>query len=372
MMPIFFPSRLIELIGSTCERIVHTLLQRISRIFSQVHAATLLEKPSQPEYLTKSNHCIVKDIQQQLKVLQVLSQVQDIQQMIIAVQTSSLVLVISNNSNPTILMPNRLALESKAKHYFIKYGIEIHIIRQSDLPEFCARLHKEHIKPAYLGIILMSADPHEAHVVPVLLYLGDRNEAIVLDVIVSTPLSIAITETLMECHFELPYDFIQSSRQADSWSCRTAAITILRNALLDIKFNRHTKGFHWSLKKKPGTKNTYEFPITWTYTEQIFNGGYEAQRLLVIRRFFSNKPEKRNQPQTIERFRNQHTKVIRLQYSIEGPPKLVYTASRTVNCYLTDKATKNHAQLTAPVRETVPTEGSTILRRKSRILKDNG
>lgn len=108
------------------------------------------------------------------------------------------------------------------------------------------------------------------------------------------------------------------ARQADSYSCHTDALVVLRNALLSLRYHRFTNGFKEALQAGSLVGNKIiSFPPEWDYTSQIKNTSLGSQS--AIRTFFS---KKQKVPQTAKSHRKKHTQTQRFKYTIHLPKSI--------------------------------------------------
>ncbi len=193
---------------------------------------------------------------------------------------------VENMTLPQGVLPFNSLLKEMTDQYLRKYAIEIRICNTEEFEELISlSLVLEHP----IGVIVTAdheIDPgfyyyksfnSTMHVTPVLLnFRNEKKEAIILDsagvnaeAVPVEPLSEFVDCTLKhlsrgQC---MPY-IASAARQADPFSCRTDALIILRNALLDLK-----KGFETLESKliKITSDRLVSLPMQWSYTSQIFH-----------------------------------------------------------------------------------------------------
>lgn len=268
-----------------------------------------------------------------------------------------------------IAVPNKTALEFEAERYFEKYEIVIKITLRQDLEDLLTELNNQFSDETYIGIIVFREWSHQ-HVTPLLIYFpGKENSKCREAVILDTAGEYKRLKKDLEENFEdilFPEVFYtEKARQADTYSCRTGAMVLLRNALLYLKQGGHNGGFSEIFNEN----KIEELPPEWDYTEQISNKHPGAKGYLAIRSRFSKKEKA---PQTVEEHRQKHTREIQSRYKISNsysdltkefakktPPKgmtfqvtsskckLEFTLTSTVNTYLFDKAHRNKARFEA-------------------------
>ncbi|MBY0529726.1 MAG: hypothetical protein K2P51_06005 [Rhabdochlamydiaceae bacterium] len=200
-----------------------------------------------------------------------------------------------------VLLFNSL-LKKVAEKYSRKYAIEILICNTEEFEEL---ISSDFISDHPIGVIV-TADhdidcgfyyyksfENTMHVTPVLLnFKKGKREAVILDSAgvnsdgaAVEPLSEFVECTLSHESKEACTTYIaQAPRQADSFSCRTDALIILRNALLDLKH-----GFENFGAKVAHASNLrfVSLPLQWSYTSQIFD---PLDSSGVPKKFFSQSP----------------------------------------------------------------------------------
>jgi len=285
---------------------------------------------------------------------------------------------VTDETYRTIYFPNDAALQMQAVKYCKKYKIIIVVTPDKDLihhnkpfddAAFIEKLRKEISEPIYIGMI--GHEWNSDHVIPMLLYFDGKNrendEVVFLD---SVGKDYGYEKVFTEkCKIRQTNVFYSSNiTQADSLSCRTGAMTLLRNALLSIKFHKRTNGFREALQAGVLLENNIqEMPAEWDYTEQIPTSKHA--NALVIRNMYSSKPEKSKREETVEAFRKRHTKPVQFTYNLwrnymwndkdhfDGVPvpagvqanfngctDITFRNTLDVNVYLTEKGRRNKEQ----------------------------
>ena len=271
----------------------------------------------------------------------------------------------------TITVPNGKALQFHAQKYQEKYGILILVTAWSNISTLLDTLNSQ--GPQYVGIItnITGMYLHESsHVTPLLFYLPGRKkknqiECLILDSIAENSLS----GWLMRYGIQEKKIFHTSRvRQADTYSCRTGALTLLRNALLYLKHKNHTAGFGQALQEAQlEDRSILSLPPEWDYTEQMSNK-LLTDKHVVIRDYYSSKPEKRKQPKLAQKHRENHTeeKEFFCRFWRNGMSELItysppedieafnsnehcmnvnFKIKRKVNTYLLNKGARNKKQV---------------------------
>jgi hypothetical protein len=227
-----------------------------------------------------------------------------------------------NLTHPAIALPKKQALEMHIQSYREKYGISIHLGTLDQLLTLFDLTRNYLIKPGYESFIIAKGplDLEEGHVMPLLIsFDGQDTECLIMDVIGSRgDLVGAVLSKLVRV---IPEDHIfiaTGGRQSDTFSCRTGALSLLRNAHLSLRYHNFEKGLRDSLQRlsgRPLDRNNILLPSEWTYVEQIPNGP-EGQ--IAIRDCFSKKMEKKLNPRTVKIFRDQHTEQVRFRCTISN------------------------------------------------------
>ena len=188
-------------------------------------------------------------------------------------------------------------MEKVAANYKKKYHANITICNFNKLTDTIDGLHSSK-DPRAQGIIVWHSDTK--HVVPLIFNKHDNNAEIInLDVLGG----LANHNLTKDVNFCLGPNlniinairiYAPKNRQADTLSCRTGALILLRNALNDLKSHNYP-----SLEDylEPHIKND-QLPDTWVYGEQIFKADKST-----------NSPIK-NKKITVSTFRNAYRKEV--------------------------------------------------------------
>lgn len=195
--------------------------------------------------------------------------------------------------------PNYAALEKIAQRYKLKYDITIKIC---DLDGFPALIFADlqrfqtSVQPTCVGYIVAKKTSMDGgHVAPVIgSYCRNRDtQLIAMDVLGQGSSGL---NRYIERLFIRPIQVVSTTggRQADSYSCRIGAITLLRNALLDCKTVSDQR---WQQIFERAGKN---LPPEWTYGEQVQLLDRDQRNGVAIRDLFSKKEAKRKQPRSLE------------------------------------------------------------------------
>ena len=234
-----------------------------------------------------------------------------------------------NISHPLIASPTKRSLELSVEAYRRKYGMNIRLSTLDQLPGFLEETKAEVLKvpgpPRYMSFIIANTerDMESGHVVPLLCFFARAStkspvpesliaEFLIMDVMgLAGPLAAYIR--LLLCDDTSPENIYMASgaRQADVYSCRTGALSLLRNTHLSLEFHRYQDGIRRPLERlvpAPFDPDKCVLPSEWTYVEQVFRGARES---LAIRDCFSAKVSKRAHPRTVEVFRRAHTEPVR-------------------------------------------------------------
>jgi hypothetical protein len=228
-------------------------------------------------------------------------------------------------SHPNLAVPTANALKFMSQHYHEKYNIVIRATDLQDLGPLITELQSKIKEPLYIGILVsQNLDADTSHVTPILCYFdgkqGKKNEFLILDSVAGKHYIDPVLEQL-HTH-KIPKGAINYStkiRQADNYSCRTSSIVLLRNALLSLRYHNHQNGFAEALKagKLNKDRTIDELPPEWDYTEQISNK-IASSHTLVIRNYFSKKPEKRNKQETVGEHRQRYTENVTTKHTVWG------------------------------------------------------
>lgn len=233
-----------------------------------------------------------------------------------------------NLTYPTIACPGKKALEMHIESYRAKYGIEMHLVELASLAKCLQEVRVSLPRPGYVSFIVgeLADDVEDGHVLPLLCSFGPGGmEAIIMDVMgleeeeeEKMESFVNKVRKVLSPHFmpEACLYIASGGRQSDTSSCRTGALSLLRNAHLSLRFHRCEYGLReplLSLGSSLSDISRVELPGEWTYVEQIFHGD---EKHLVIRDLFSTKAVKRLHPRTVASFRNSHTEEIRFRCTL--------------------------------------------------------
>lgn len=275
-----------------------------------------------------------------------------------------------NVTHRYLMVPGIPQMQEKATQLCTKYGISIAFADLSKWEQEMATIHTNH-NDSYVGVIAYDNDG--LHVTPVLCYFGknpQHDEYIFLD---SVELHQDLLRLLQKKNKTVYYTSF--TRQADPLSCRTEALIILRNALLDLKAGAHSNGFKSILENAIlDEKNIKRLPATWDYTAQIAHGHDSETAPFMPRSLFSKKKDK--QPKTTIAHRSEYTEEVDFECQIwlnEGGfqekvsaitcPKGVtltstehmttmnFTVKQSINTYLAKKGHKEAALAAKAVKD---------------------
>ena len=220
----------------------------------------------------------------------------------------------TNLTLPHIHNPSTERMEEIAAHYKNKYGINITVCCLEKLTDTIKLIYKSETTEAQ-GVIVW--DDTTRHVVPLIFHKHEgRIKIMNLDVLggsSSHHLTNEVNSKLEGLKFDWTLICAPGIRQADSSSCRTGALVLLRDALNDLKYHNYP-----CLKEylEPCTNDfrscwkfivTKKLPDTWVYGEQIFKADKST-----------NSPIK-NKKITVSTFRNAYRKEVekRVTLSLE-------------------------------------------------------
>jgi hypothetical protein len=220
-----------------------------------------------------------------------------------------------NRTHPEIACPKKQALEIHIGAYREKYGISIHLGTIEQLPALFERVRTSLQKPGYESFIIAQEeeDLEDGHVLPLLVFFGrERIECLIMDVMGTRSDLVESVHGVLEK--KIPNDLIliaAHGRQADSFSCRTGALSLLRNAHLSLRLHNFEEGLREPLQALAGCSIdpvNVLLPGEWSYVEQIFCG---SENQIAVRDCFSKKVAKQRNPRTVKIFRDQHTEQVR-------------------------------------------------------------
>ena len=232
--------------------------------------------------------------------------------------------------------PTELLLKLTADYYFKKYGICIRVCGYLELNNVAKEMSTT--ERQFFGLIGIHPGERHLHAVP---FLFNSNSA------GSEVLQLDTERKLMGLSkLKADFKFYQATdfRQADTFSCRTEALVILRNALLYIKHHGIT-----SLDFLPRKESSSDevipvsLPEEWDYTNQVSHKGGTPEEKLVIRDFFSNQEAKREAPRTVAEFREKYSAPVTFwkRYAGEGSTWVTETTAKKINIFLLQKGRKN-------------------------------
>lgn len=265
----------------------------------------------------------------------------------------------------TLSMPSNPALCLLAERYSQKYGIQIFVMDGSEAAvQFLARW-KEHPVPKQMGIIVAAATG-DAHVTPVLCSAPEKGppQVILLDSQGGGTGSPKILKNALEARFGTTVSISSNvlPRQADKASCRTDAITLLKNALRDLQQNQiddpSAAGFvkQWEMGG-PGWVTLSE---RWNHTGQV------TPARMMEEFGVEDAPEDRKQPvhqrrikdadghvigvvsETIEAFRDRYKVPVQVTTEVtftDKGTKAIWDETAARNIYLAQKGIKNERAL---------------------------
>jgi hypothetical protein len=216
---------------------------------------------------------------------------------------------------PHIVSPSFILLQRVAEYYKSKYEIDISLVKRKELAK---QLSMNLANPVH-GVIVTD-DCGMGHVCPILLD-NIKKQAIIMDVrndkdFRHNRLALFIVPTLNQLGYDI---FITStSRQVDLLSCRTEAMSILRNMLLYHKLYEGIDLDRFVVRASDGApkQKIFEAAVDVSYTrinlppecdyiDQITrkDPGLDLNKAYVIRNFFSSKPIKRESKESYIEFR---------------------------------------------------------------------
>ena len=222
-----------------------------------------------------------------------------------------------NISYPEVVCLTKRALEIHMQFYREKYGIHIQLATVNQLPSLLDAAQKSCVSSRYLSFIVgqVDEDLEDGHVLPLLCFLRrGKVEALIMDVLGSlSDCSCEVSEIVSRYTDKENIYVAAGIRQADSFSCRTGALTLLRNAHLSLQYHHCEEGLRASLERlvsEPFDPECCLLPSEWTYGEQIFHGTGDA---FVLRDRLSKRVHKKANPRTVESFRREFTEKVRFR-----------------------------------------------------------
>jgi hypothetical protein len=217
-----------------------------------------------------------------------------------------------NLTHPEIAFPSKQALEIHIQAYREKYGISIRLGTIDQLPELLEGVRPSFLQPGYASFIIGqdAEDLEDGHVLPLLVSFGGGGmECLLMDVFGNRGKLVEDIHALLGRVVSEDKILIAAGvRQVDGFSCRTGALSLLRNANLSLRYHNFETGLREPIQRLNemliDNDHCVMLPSEWTYVEQIFKGQEDR---MVIRDCFSKKMEKRMNPRTVKVFREQHT-----------------------------------------------------------------
>lgn len=266
----------------------------------------------------------------------------------------SLIKLIKTNANyPTIHVPSVRSLNYLAYKYKCKYQIKITVVKGKNLADHFVKF-KEKYKDQPIGIIAYSSEHSLAHVTPLIFYYNSYDNSgylLFLDLAgQNEKIFDAIQKELAVNQPDIKLYYTTQDRQADNFSCRSSALTLLRNALLHLKtVDPFTIFNHMKL----AGEKIEELPPEWDYTEQIYLHTSNLDHHFAIRDLYSNTPHKRMNPRSVVQSRQQFAETVSVNYElhfrVEGNfgfystlqqghvRKVLFTCQKVFNLYLFKK-----------------------------------
>ena len=271
-----------------------------------------------------------------------------------------------NLTHPRIAFPKKPSLEFYTRAYKKKYDISIHLATLETLPDLVRQMNASLPKPSYVGFVV-GADADElegGHVAPLLCSFGREGlEFLIMDIFGGRDRSVkTLSHSLVTLTRRRNILTAIGDRQVDNFSCRTGALSLLRNALLSLRHNEFHEGLKAPIQRMlDGAEfdpDNVCLPSEWNYVEQIFHGNEER---FAVRDYYSSKEAKRAHPRTVGMFRRQHTEDVRFRcilanmnnyqadfHALVPPPgtaadisegefKVTFSVSRPINTYLLHK-----------------------------------
>ena len=227
---------------------------------------------------------------------------------------------------PNILLFSHKTLGEIADFYNSKYHINMSTCLDNNLLSVLQRWKSENAFTPR-GIIVLN---HKivGHVTPIIVNkTSNKMEVLTLDVL-SMPSETMPTfyNTINACK-DLNIECLCSKkvRQASNFGCDTGAVTVLRNALIDLsQKNQSNQTLQDILGQSLKSENIYNYsvktvsdlPVTWTYCDQIFPKNADKS-LSIPRDNFSKKDCLVKK--TVDSFRRSHTHSCTYEYTLELP-----------------------------------------------------
>lgn len=228
-----------------------------------------------------------------------------------------------NQTYTQIAVPSNKLLKIVAESYEKKYAIKMHVCVESELSDYLKEFLSQPMDTPQ-GIIVTTKS-NIGHVIPLLCnFSKTEREIVILDALGNRGAKAPdpFNDVIKACReLDVNLRVAAEGRQVDMNSCRTGALTILRNALLHIKHEENTGNFS-NLETMTLVKNPLVYgaevliPPEWDCTDQISNKQEGACDKMAPRNRFS---KKNKEPQTIGLFRARHTNEVVFSYKLLVP-----------------------------------------------------
>ncbi len=276
---------------------------------------------------------------------------------------------------PTIFLPDNLLILRFTWKYLTKYQIHIKQCYYFSLETTIKTFLKE-AKQTFGIIYQLHA---RGHVLPMIFNFQDgRKQVLLLDSLGSPGVHQDTYKSFVTWFTETDFEMFISGdqRQADNRSCRTEALIILRNCLIDLKSMKIADLKDYFLKIHSYDIGPYmvELPPSADYHSQISHKDRDLNAYHVTRDCFSNHASKASNPRTVSEFRNRFNSVVTVKEKIRIPLhtfgfsedeprfyrekldglslnlsssaelKLTLLYQRTINTYLVKKGFENNAK----------------------------
>lgn len=221
---------------------------------------------------------------------------------------------------PVIAFLSDKGMKARLMEYQTKYGIHIEMCKGEDLTKNLQQLKDNPPSSSPFGLIVQS-EYEEGHVIPLLCHFTlDTQQVVIMDALGSNSPWEAVKQSKSAClNARIGYREAFKPRQADGLSCRTSAVILLRNALLDIMNKQNTQSFTDIFAMTQPVEDQGEgsicvIPCEWDYTDQITNQAQGTDETCVPRQPFSTKGKP---PMTVKEFRERHTNAVMFEYQLE-------------------------------------------------------
>ncbi len=219
---------------------------------------------------------------------------------------------------PVIALLSNEAMKAHLMEYQTKYGIHIEMCNGVDLANTLQQLKDNPPSSSPFGLIVQS-EYEEGHATPLLCHFTlDTQQVVIMDALGSNSTWETVKQSKSAClNARIGYREAFKPRQADGFSCRTSAVILLRNALLDIMNKQNTQSFTAIFAMTQPVEDQGEgsicvIPREWDYTDQITNQAKAADEAYVPRQHIRGKP-----PMTVTEFRERHTNAVMFEYQLE-------------------------------------------------------